>query len=122
MLRLGFVQCRLGLGNCLFPALLLLRSESFFLLPFALALPFGLLVFVGCLAGGLVVDFASRLLGRLRGSFLRLPSGIVVSEIRREGGVLGEPSVRPTGRRSTTPGLAMVAATTSGSVVSLAAP
>jgi hypothetical protein len=116
-----FVQGCLRVGNCFSAALaFLLLGRLFFGLPALATLAFPFIRFS---------RFAVRCLVRLSRRLLRLGRWLVgellpsiLAQVRRQFGVLAEAPIRSHGTFETTPGFAIVAAMTSGSVLSFAAP
>ena len=123
MLPFGLVQRRLRLVDGLLPVFALFLPGGLFPRPLAIAAL--LLPFVG--DSGLLLR---RLVGRPGGCLLRFAAG----RLALDGRAMARPRFvgssacslkgpfEPTGRLSTTPGFAEVAATTSGSSLCLAAP
>ena len=125
MLPFSLVQRRLRLVDGLLPVFALFLPGGLFPRPLAIAAL--LLPFVG--DSGLLLR---RLVGRPGGCLLRFAAGGLRAAL--DGRAMASPRFvgssacslkapfEPTGRLSTTPGFAMVAATTSGSSLCLAAP
>jgi hypothetical protein len=119
---LGFFQRRLGCRDGSVAALTFLQAGFLFALPLAFA-PLLLFLEGQCsLAGGLVVQRPGRRLPSLRGRlgsfFLAFPMGRSMGSSASSLNI----SFEPTARRSTIPGLAIVAAIVAGSSDSFAKP
>lgn len=120
VLTLRRVQCCLRFRDQLVALRLLLFPRRFFLAALGI-LPSLLALEIGCgLFRVLLADFCGLLPFRLRSALLLAPAGLV-SRSGRSACSAKRP-VDPPGRLRTMPGFDIVAATTSGSSVSLAAP
>jgi hypothetical protein len=122
MLALGLVQHRLRLRRCLLAPFAISFPGGLFAAALGLAALPLLLEFGGGLSGVPLAYLRRRLLGRLGAMSFPLPPLNGGSQVGREIRVLAEAPLDPAGRFSTTPGFDIVAATTSGSSVSLATP